>query len=145
MERRKCKNGQDAASGPPARRRPEIPWHEEIAPLGHPIDKYPGGDVGQRCRELLPETARAHEIVVHAGSNNRDHVHMLLSIAPSLPVSRAVQYLKGRSSRQLLSEFVSLRNWGQNWWVRASGNVSVEGWAEYTSSKHRQSPVMTAT
>src|SRR5262245_17478655 len=39
--------------------------------------RYPvlGGDVGQRCRELLRETARAHEMVVHAGSINRDHVH----------------------------------------------------------------------
>jgi putative transposase len=54
-----------------------------------------GGDVGQRCRELLRETARAHEMVVHAGSINRDHVHLLLSIPPSLSVSRAVQYLKG--------------------------------------------------
>jgi len=34
-----------------------------------------GGDVGKRCRELLRETARAHEMVVHAGAINRDHVH----------------------------------------------------------------------
>ncbi|MGX5805888.1 transposase [Bradyrhizobium sp. Arg314] len=27
-----------------------------------------GGDVGNRCRELLRETAQAHEMVVHAGS-----------------------------------------------------------------------------
>jgi putative transposase len=60
-----------------------------------------GGDVGVRCRELLRETARAHEMVVHAGSINRDHVHMLLSIPPSLSVSRAVQPLKGRSSHKL--------------------------------------------
>src|ERR1035441_9880837 len=56
-----------------------------------------GGDVGDRCRELLRETARAHEMIIHAGAINRDHVHMLLSIPPSLSVSRAVQYLKGRS------------------------------------------------
>ena len=44
--------------------------------------RYPvlGGDVGVRCRELLRETAVAHEMVIHAGSVNRDHVHMLLSI-----------------------------------------------------------------
>ena len=64
-----------------------------------------GGDVGQRCRELLRETVRAHEITIHAGAVNRDHVHMLLSIPPSLSVSRAVQHLKGRSSHKLLSEF----------------------------------------
>jgi REP element-mobilizing transposase RayT len=44
-----------------------------------------GGDVGQRCRELLRETARAYEIMIHAWAVNRDHVHMLLSI-PSEPV-----------------------------------------------------------
>jgi len=49
-----------------------------------------GGDVGLRCRELPRETAIAHEMVVHAGSVNRDHVHMLVSIPPSLSVSRAV-------------------------------------------------------
>jgi REP element-mobilizing transposase RayT len=64
---------------------------------------------------LLRETASAHEMVIHAGSVNRDHVHMLLSIPPSLSVSRAVQYLKGRSSHKLLSEFGILRKryWGQ--------------------------------
>src|SRR4249919_668902 len=53
--------------------------------------RYPvlGGDVGVRCRELLRETARAHEMVVHAGSINRDHVQMLVSIPPSLSVLRA--------------------------------------------------------
>lgn len=73
-----------------------------------------GGDVGNRCRELLRETARAHEMVVHAGSINRDHVHMLVSIPPNLSVSRAVQHLKGRSSHKLLSEFGILRKryWG---------------------------------
>jgi REP element-mobilizing transposase RayT len=51
-------------------------------------------DVGRRCRELVRETARAHEIIIHAGSINRDHVHLLLSISPSLSVSRAVLYLE---------------------------------------------------
>lgn len=45
-------------------------------------DRYPvlGGDVGNRCRELLRATARAREMIVHAGSINRDHVHMLLLV-----------------------------------------------------------------
>ena len=92
--------------------------------------RYPvlGGDVGVWCRELLRETAAAHEMVIHAGSVNRDHVHMLLSIPPSLSVSRAVQYLKGRSSHKLLSEFGILRKryWGQHLWGRATGLPAVE-------------------
>jgi putative transposase len=79
---------------------------------------------------LLRETARAFEMVVHAGSVNHDHVHMLLSIPPSLSVSRAVQYLKGRSSHKLLSEFGILRKrywaqhlWATGYWVVTSGRL----------------------
>jgi len=99
------------------------------------------------CRAALRETARAHEMVVHAGSINRDHVHMLLSIPPSLSVSRAVQYLKGRSSHKLLSEFASLRKryWGQHlwargYWVASSGNVTDEVWAEYIKNQTPPEP-----
>ena len=64
-----------------------------------------GGDVGLRARELLREIALSHEMVIHAGAINRDHVHLLLSIPPHLSVSRAVQYLKGKSSHKLLTEY----------------------------------------
>jgi putative transposase len=50
-----------------------------------------------------------HEIMIHAGAVNRNHVHMLLSTPPSLSVYRAVRHLKGRSSHKLLSEFGILR------------------------------------
>ncbi len=50
------------------------------------------GDVGERARELLREISRSLEMKIYAGAINRDHVHMLIGIAPHLPVSRAVQY-----------------------------------------------------
>jgi putative transposase len=68
-----------------------------------------GGDVGQRARELLREIAHAHEMITYAGSINRDYVHMLIGIPPNVSVSRAVQYLKEKSSHKLLSEYQSLR------------------------------------
>ena len=79
-----------------------------------------GGDVGHRCRELLREIARSKEMHIYAGSINRDHVHMLVGIPPDLSVSRAVQYLKGKSSHKLLSEYAKLRKryWGQHLWGR---------------------------
>jgi len=54
-------------------------------------DRVLGGDVGKCCGALLRETARAHELVGHAGSINRDQVHTLLSIPTRLSVSRAVR------------------------------------------------------
>ena len=52
--------------------------------------------------------------VLQSDSINRDHVHMLIGIPPQLSVSRAVQYLKGKSSHRLLSEYKTLRKryWG---------------------------------
>jgi putative transposase len=111
--------------------------------------RYPvlGGDVGQRCRELIREPARAHEISIHAGSINRGHVHMLLSIPPRLSVSRAVQHLKGRSSHKLLNEFGILRKryrgqhmWARGYWVASSGNVTDEVWMEYIKNQVSPEP-----
>ena len=106
-----------------------------------------GGDVGERCRELIRETARGHEMVIHAGSVNRDHIHLLVSIPPRLSVSRAVQHLKGRSSHKLLREFAALkkRYWGQHlwargYWVATSGNVTDEVWMEYIKNQKPPEP-----
>lgn len=105
------------------------------------------GDVGLRARELLREISRSHEMSIHAGAINRDHVHMLLSIPPHLSVSRAVQYLKGKSSHKLLSEYQSLRKryWGQHLWSRGywaatSGNVTDEIWKKYIEDQKPEEP-----
>ncbi len=106
-----------------------------------------GGEVGQRCRELLREIAMSKEMIIYAGSINRDHVHMLIGIPPQLSVSRAVQYLKGKSSHRLLSENKVLRKryWGQHlwargYWVASSGNVTDEVWKEYIKNQKPPEP-----
>lgn len=106
-----------------------------------------GGDVGLRCRELLRDIARSKEMQIYAGSINRDHVHMLIAIPPQMSVSRAVQYLKGKSSHRLLTEFRSLkkRYWGQHLWARgywvvSSGNVTDDMWKEYIKNQKPPEP-----
>ncbi len=99
------------------------------------------------ARELLREIARAHEMTIHAGAINRDHVHMLIGIPPHLSVSRAVQYLKGKSSHKLLSEYQSLRKrywgqhlWGRGYWVATGGNVADEVWKQYIEDQKPEVP-----
>ena len=105
------------------------------------------GDVGLRARELLREIARVNDMTIHAGAINRDHVHLLISIPPHLSVSRAVQYLKGKSSHRMLSEFPQLRKryWGQHlwargYWVASSGNVTDEVWKKYIEDQKPEEP-----
>ena len=106
-----------------------------------------GDEVGRRCRELLREIAMSKEMIIYAGSINRDHVHMLIGIPPQLSVSRAVQYLKGKSSLRLLSEYKALRKryWGQHlwargYWVASSGNVTDEVWKDYIKNQQPPEP-----
>ena len=105
------------------------------------------GDVGLRAREFLREIARSLEMTIYAGAINRDHVHMLVSIPPQVSVSRAVQFLKGKSSHRLLSEFGALRTryWGQHlwargYWVASSGNVTDEVWQKYIENQVPEEP-----
>ena len=72
---------------------------------------------------------------------------LLISIPPQLSVSRAVQYLKGKSSHRLLSEYKALRKryWGQHlwargYWVASSGNVTDEVWKEYIKNQKPPEP-----
>ena len=72
---------------------------------------------------------------------------MLIGIPPQLSVSKAVQYLKGKNSHKMLSEFQHLRRryWGQNlwargYWVATSGNVTDEVWKEYIKNQTPPKP-----
>ena len=106
-----------------------------------------GGKVGERCREIIREVCRNNGMTIYAGSMNRDHVHMLVGIPPKLSVSRAVQYMKGKSSHKLLTEYSELRKryWGQHlwargYWVASSGNVTDEVWKEYIKNQKPHHP-----
>jgi putative transposase len=84
---------------------------------------------------------------IYAGSINRDHVHLLIGIPPQLSVSRAVQFLKGKSPHKILSEFPMFRKryWGQHLWVRgywvaSSGNVADEAWKKYIEEQKPDEP-----
>lgn len=104
------------------------------------------GDVGERTRELLGEIARSQEMTIYAGAINRDYVHMLISMPPYRSASKAVQYLKGKSSHRW-SEFLGVRKryWGQHlwsrgYWVASSGNVTDEVWKKYIEDQKPEVP-----
>ena len=87
------------------------------------------------------------ELTIYAGAINRDHVHMLIGIPPNVSVSKAVQYLKGKSSHKLLSEFPVLKKrywgqhlWGRGYWVSSSGNVTDEVWKKYIEDQKPEEP-----
>ena len=85
------------------------------------------GEIANRAREIMREVCAANYVDIVSGSMSPDHVHLLLSIPPSMSLSKVVQYVKGKSSRKLLQEFKGLhkRYWGQHLWARGYFAVSV--------------------
>ena len=78
------------------------------------------GDVELKCRDYIREICKAREIRIISGKVGKDHVHMYVKLHPAMSVSKAVQYIKGKLSRKLLSESKDLqkRYWGQHLWAR---------------------------
>ena len=62
-----------------------------------------------------------------------DHVHLFISIAPSIAVSDAVKVLKGITARRIFLQFPELKKrlwgghlWSPSYYVGTAGNVSAE-------------------
>ena len=76
--------------------------------------------IGQRLKMLLIQSFQSRGITIVSGHIAKDHVHILVSCPPSLYPAKIAQYLKGRSSKMLQSEYPQLRKryWGQHLWAR---------------------------
>ena len=81
--------------------------------------------------------ARASVEIVK-GHIRPDHVHLLLSVPPTLAPSRVMQAITGKTSHRLMRDYRSIRKefWGQHLWARGyfvatSGNVTDEVIAKY--------------
>ena len=105
------------------------------------------GEVGIRLRALVREICRTNEIEIVRGAVSRDHVHVLLSCPPNLSPNKIMQYIKGKTSRKLLTEFRHLQKqfWGRHLWARGyfvatSGNVTDEVIMEYIRQQEGTEP-----
>lgn len=85
------------------------------------------GDVAIRARDMIREICRTYEMNIMSGKVGKDHVHMYVAIPPYISLSKAVQYIKGKSSRKLQMEYPELkrRYWGQHLWSRGYFAASV--------------------
>lgn len=96
------------------------------------------GEVGTRLRDLIREICKTYDIEILKGHVRPDHVHLLLSVPPTLSPSRVMNAIKGKSSVRLMRDFRTLNKtfWGRHLWARGyfvatSGNVSDEVIARY--------------
>ena len=99
-------------------------------------------EIGRTVRDLIREICRSHDIVILKGHVRPDHVHLLLSVPPTLSPSKVMQLIKGKTSHHLLRDYRRLRKefWGRHMWARgyfgvSTGNVTDEVIAEYIENQ----------
>ncbi len=100
--------------------------------------KILAGELAKRIRELIREVCKTNEVEIKKGHVSVDHVHLFVSVPPHISVSKLMQYIKGKSSRKIMSEFktVSKMYWGRHFWARgyfvvSSGTITDEMIMEY--------------
>ena len=77
------------------------------------------GAVAKRLEELFRQCADVNGWEIEELNIQKDHVHMLIQLKPSLSVSQSVQLLKGGSSKIIRSEYPELEEflWGTSFWA----------------------------
>jgi putative transposase len=68
-----------------------------------------GWDLRQRLWPYLGGIAKQNQMKALAVGGNADHVHVLLSISATLSVAKAIQLLKGNSSKWIHETFPKMR------------------------------------
>ena len=72
-----------------------------------------------RLKELFEQCAEMNRWEIHELNIQPDHVHMLIQLRQDISVSKAVQLLKGGSSKKIREEHPELEEflWGDSFWA----------------------------
>ena len=103
------------------------------------------GKIAIRIKELLEECSDVNGWRIDELNIQRDHVHMLVQLRPSLCVSTVVQLFKGKSSYIIRKEFPKLKEfywgkpkdsfWSDGFFVETVGQVSEAKIKEYIQNQ----------
>lgn len=95
-------------------------------------------EIGTRTRDIIRQICASLDVEILKGSIRRDHVHLLVSMPPTVSVSKLVQRIKGVTSRKLLQENQGLNRafWGRHLWSRGYFVASIGEVSEEIISKY---------
>ena len=97
------------------------------------------GEVKDRLEQIIRQVADELGVEVLELSINPNHIHLLISAYPTIPVHKIVGRIKGRSSNILVREFPELLKlpslWTHSYYVSTIGAASKEAVEKYIEAQ----------
>ena len=97
------------------------------------------GEVKERLEQIIRQVADELGIKVLELSINPNHVNLLISAYPTIPVHKIIRRIKGRSSNILRREFPELLKlpslWTRSYYVSTIGAASKEAVEKYIEAQ----------
>lgn len=93
------------------------------------------GKIKDRFEQIIKQVAKENGLNVLAMEIMPDHVHLFISVYPTVSVHKFIKLFKGRSSNILRKEFPELLKlpslWTHSYFVSTAGNISNETITKY--------------
>lgn len=96
------------------------------------------------CLEILKEVSERHKIEIIDASVMPDHVHLVVSIPPTMSISKAFHILKGATSRELFRREPKFRLryprgnfWSAGKFFRSVGDVDLDTTRNYVQNQEQ--------
>ena len=103
------------------------------------------GKLKAEIGKILRKLCEQKEVEIIEAEACPDHIHMLVSIPPSMSVAEFVGYLKGKSALMIFDRFANLKyKYGnRHFWCRGYyvpykiGKLQIQGFSEPTTPKNK--------
>jgi putative transposase len=107
--------------------------------------KVINNDIAKRLIEIIRTICSNQNIQIISGTVNNDHLHLYMSLPPTLSVSKTAQLIKGISSNKIMKDFPDLqkRYYGRHFWARGYfvstiGNIDHETIQNYIKNHNSE-------
>ena len=94
------------------------------------------------CEKILQDVASRHNITIKELSVMPDHIHAVVSIPPTMSISKALQLLKGASAHELFKQKPNFRKryprghfWSPGKFYRSVGDADIETVVKYVQDQ----------
>ena len=120
-------------------------WYHFIVVVKYRQKVFTNNDIIESLKELTNKISEEHCVEIIQQECGIDHLHILFKAKPTLDITKYINALKGRTSRELrkqYQDFLKDKLWGDNFWspsyyLATAGNISLDKLIQYVEEQRK--------